>query len=220
MVIPPTDGSIVIDQSVRVSHLDWLRALIVFMLIPYHTATIFFGVPWLINNPLSSLTALAFGQILDQFQMPLLFTIAGAATWFSLGGRTGKQYFIERLGRLFIPIVFGMLILTPPMYYISTLYHNQGWLYDNSLFIWYRTYLKTTLFPWQKDWASGVFWFIWYLFIYSVVLLPLLLFLRKHAHNNAWARFGKLFEKRRMATLFLLAILPVLVQVYPTPNFS
>ena len=166
-------------QSIRANHLDWLRFLVVFLLIPYHTAAIFLGVPWFINNILSSPIAEAFSQVLDQFQMPLLFTIAGMAAWFSLSNRTGTQYFIERVERLFVPIVFGILVLNAFTLYISVLFHNQISLYNNSFLVWYRTYLTTMLFPWQKNWSPGVLWFIWYLFVYSIVLLPLLIILRK-----------------------------------------
>ncbi|GAJ19693.1 unnamed protein product, partial [marine sediment metagenome] len=32
------------------------------------------------------------------------------ATWFSLGRRTGGKYLLERLKRLFVPMMFGMLV--------------------------------------------------------------------------------------------------------------
>ncbi len=210
------------EQLVRANYLDWLRFFIVITLIPYHTAMAFHGstVGW-INNPTSTSAALAFCEILDQFQMPLLFTIAGAATWFSLGSRTGKQYLVERLGRLFVPIIFGMLVLNAAVQYISILFHNQLLLYDNSFFIWYQSYFKTMLFPWQKDWSPGTIWFIWYLFIYSIVLLPLLIFLRKHVNNILWVKIGEFFEKHgTLLFLFLLAMLPVLIQIYPPPNVN
>ena len=209
------------SQSDRANHLDWLRLLIVFMLIPYHTAMMFLvGHPlgW-INNSVSSSAATAFVQILDQFQMPLLFAIAGIAAWFSLGNRTMKQYFVERLGRLFVPLIFGALIVNVPIYYISVLYYHRGLLYNNSYFIWYKTYLSTMLFPWQRNWTPETLWFIWYLFIYSIAVLPLFIFLRKHVGNFKWIKFGEFFEKHGMSLLFLSAILPVLVQFYPPPNF-
>jgi hypothetical protein len=208
-------------QSIRANHLDWLRFLIVFLLIPYHAAMMFHGniLGW-INNPLSNPAALAFCQILDQFQMPLLFTIAGIAAWFSLGSRTGKQYIVERVERLFVPIVFGILVFNALVSCISVLFHNQISLYNNSFLVWYRTYLTTMLLPWQKNWSPGIFWFIWYLFIYSTVLLPMLIFLRKRISPDVWVKIGEYFEKRGIfLLLFLLAILPVLVQLYPPPNF-
>jgi len=218
-IVLPNNGLLKNVNLVRANYLDWLRVLIVLTLIPYHTATmlIYGNSPGWINNSISSPVALAFCQILNQFQMPLLFTVAGAATWFSLGSRTGKQYFVERVRRLFVPIVFGMLVINVPIYYLSTMFHNQISQYNNSFFIWYQTYLRTMLFPWQKNWSPGILWFIWYLFIYSIVLLPLLLLLRKHVNNNVWMKIGEFFKKYGM--LLLLAIIPILVQLFPPPNF-
>ena len=203
-------------------HLDWLRALIVFLLIPYHTAIMFeAGNPlgW-INNSSSSLIATSFVQILDQFQMPLIFTIAGIAAWFSLARRTGKQYFFERLGRLFVPLIFGILIVNVPIYYISLLYHHIGGSYNNSYLIWYKAYIKTMLFPWQKNWTPETMWFIWYLLIYSIALLPLFLFWRRKINADVYIKIGKYFEKRGIFLFLLfLAFFPVVVQVYSLPNF-
>jgi glucans biosynthesis protein C len=203
----------------RANHLDWLRALIVFMLIFYHTVWIFIGKDWLITNPISNSAAIVFYQILDLFQMPLLFTIAGVATWFSLGNRTGKEYLIERTKRLFVPLIFGMLILNAIAYYISVLFQNQAKLYNNSYFTWYQIYLKTKLFPWQQNWSPGIMWFLWYLLIYSIILFPLFIFIHKNFHNNIQARLNKFIKKYKIITMFVLAILPVLVQIYPPPNF-
>jgi hypothetical protein len=151
--------------------------------------------------------------------MPLLFFIAGAAVWFSLGKRTGKQYLVERLGRLFVPLIFGMLVLNSAVQYISVLFHNQLSLYHNSFLIWFRTYLTTMLFPWQKNWAPGTIWFVWYLLIYSIILLPLLVLLRRRVDGAVWIKIGEYFQKRGSPLhLFLFAIIPIIVQFYPPPN--
>lgn len=208
-------------RSVRLRHLDWLRALVVFMLIFYHSSAIFLNFPWFINNVSSSNIAEAFSWLLDQFQMPLLFTIAGVAAWFSLGRRTGKKFFIERIWRLFIPLVFCMLILNVIMNYASFVYNNHGLLVTSSFLTWYRTYITTKFFPWQKSWSPGVLWFVWYLLIYTIVLLPVLIILRKNVSSNIWLKIGEFFEKQGMLIfLFALAFMPVFVELYPPPNFS
>ncbi len=203
-------------QPERVYYLDWLRASVVLLLIPFHTACIFLPAGWWVDNTPSSPVALAFYQVLEQFQMPLLFTIAGAATWFSLGVRTAREYFSERLGRLAVPIIFGMLIWNAPNYFASVMHHGRGVLYDYSYFNWYQTYLKTMLFPWQKGWGPGTLWFIWYLFIYSLALLPLIMLVRRWK-DSRFFRFVSRFLGKRGA-LLLLAIPPALVTIYPPPN--
>ena len=49
--------------------------------------------------------------VLHPWHMPLLFLLAGAATWFALGFRSGGQYVKERFTRLMV--LFGMKPLRP-----------------------------------------------------------------------------------------------------------
>ena len=70
IIEPLVKGQLERECLLRAVHLDWLRALIVFLLIPYHTAWIFSGQSWIISSPISNPVALAFTQVFDQFQMP------------------------------------------------------------------------------------------------------------------------------------------------------
>jgi len=200
----------------RAYYLDWLRVAVVFLLVPYHAAWVFMPGNWWINNIPDNLATQALVQVLDQFQMPLLFVVAGAATWFSLGVRTGKQYFVERLGRLLVPIIFGMLVLNPPSYFASLLHYGQGATYDSSYFAWFPTYLKDMLFPWQPGWGPGTLWFVWYLFIYSMTLVPLFLYFRGRGGQRLISWLAAFFEKR--GALLLLVIPIALLRIYPPPN--
>ena len=83
------------------------------LLIPFHTARIFDPFdPFYVKNAERS-TALGYGviKVLHPWHMPLLFLLAGAATWFALGFRSGGQYVRERFTRLLVP--FGMKPLRP-----------------------------------------------------------------------------------------------------------
>jgi len=116
------------NVSERRADLDWLRILVVLMLIPFHTAMTFAPYPWYLRNDTLNLATMGLIVVLDQYHMELLFLIAGVATWFSLGVRTGTGYLVERLKRLVVPLIFGMLVLVPPCYYIVALhfYHYDG----------------------------------------------------------------------------------------------
>lgn len=93
--------------------IDWLRILAVLLLIPFHTARIFDPFdPFYVKNAERS-TALGYGaiKVLHPWHMPLLFLLAGAATWFAIGFRSGGQYVRERFTRLLV--LFGMKPLRP-----------------------------------------------------------------------------------------------------------
>jgi hypothetical protein len=53
--------------------------------------------------------------------LPLLFLVAGAASWFALGRRAPTQYLVERVGRLAVPFVCGVLLLVPIQLYVERL---------------------------------------------------------------------------------------------------
>ena len=53
--------------------------------------------------------------------MPLLFVVAGSGIWHLLGTRTPARFARERLSRLLVPLVTGMLLIVPPQLYYSML---------------------------------------------------------------------------------------------------
>src|SRR5512133_833152 len=101
--------------------LDWLRVLGVLLLVPFHVALIFVLDPKSImyikagiNSPVLDEAA----GFVHMWHMPLLFIIAGAATYFALGFRSAGQYISERFLRLFVPFLFGALTFIPLTTYI------------------------------------------------------------------------------------------------------
>ncbi|HJT64168.1 MAG TPA: acyltransferase family protein, partial [Candidatus Limnocylindria bacterium] len=89
----------------RLNWIDWLKVLVVGGAFLFHAAQPFVASTWLINDtetsPLLSVAS-GFGYL---FGMPLMFFLAGAATWLAverrgIGGHAGL-----RLRRLLIPLV-------------------------------------------------------------------------------------------------------------------
>ncbi len=68
--------------------IDWLRIIAVFLPIPFHTARIFDL--WETNYVKNGQTSDALSYliaVIAPWHMPLLFALAGAASWFALGRR-------------------------------------------------------------------------------------------------------------------------------------
>lgn len=53
-------------------------------------------------------------SFIDGWHMPLLFVLAGASTYLALGRRTRREHESERVRRLLVPFLFGILVLIPP----------------------------------------------------------------------------------------------------------
>ena len=195
--------------SVRRPYLDWLRVFIILMLIPFHTAMTFAPYEWYLRNNELNLATQALVMVQDQYHMELLFLIAGAATWFSLGIRSGRGYLTERLQRLVVPLIFGMLVLVPPCYYIAA---RQFEHYGGSFFDWYPTFILDRTLPFRAGFAAGALWFLWYLVFYTLGLMPFFLLIRRKFEHNLIPRLASFFEKR--GALFILAIPTAIVQIY------
>jgi glucan biosynthesis protein C len=101
----------------RLYYLDWLRVFIIGGVFLAHAVLPFTGGDWLIVSGSLIPIAGAIAIIGNQFGMPLLFLISGAATVFSMRQRTNKQYARERFFRLIIPDIVLTLILSPMQAY-------------------------------------------------------------------------------------------------------
>jgi hypothetical protein len=99
--------------KVRLYFLDWLRVLAFGLLVFYHSGLIF--VDWGFHIRNNSVTDILKPPLLflNQWRLLLLFFVSGAGTFFALGKRTGSVFVKERFVRLFIPLIFGILIIIP-----------------------------------------------------------------------------------------------------------
>ncbi|HEX8033042.1 MAG TPA: AMP-binding protein [Ktedonobacterales bacterium] len=184
------------EQShARRYELDWLRAGVVLGLIPVHAAVIYSTTAdiYLKSAQRSEIMALV-GAFAGAWGMPLLFLVAGAAAWFALGVRGPKRFLGERATRLLIPFVFATLMIIPMQVFIvlaanPTLLHQynipvtnphmtDSYLRFYPLYLGAYGYFLTHFSPWLVPIFWGHLWFIPRLFAYSVVALPLFLYLR------------------------------------------
>jgi glucan biosynthesis protein C len=191
--------------------IDWLRVIaVVLLLVPYHTYRIFdtFETWYVKNDQLS--TALNWFIIFgNAFAMQLLFLLAGAATWFALRRRSGGQYAKERLMRLLIPFIFGVLVLVPPQSYFGLRNHSD---YAESFLQYYPRFFDFKLEDlggyYLGGFTLGHLWFIFYLFVLALVALPLFLFLKRESGGRLIHRLATFFTLP--GTIFLLAV-PIFV---------
>lgn len=172
--------------------LDWLRVLAVLLVVVFHAAAVFYqgdlGVFYVVNQPTSRSLSL-FITFVYQWHMPLFFFLAGAAAWFSLSQRTPQQYLQERFQRLFIPFLFGTLFFVPPQVYYQRLSESA---FKGSYFQFYPHFFNGIRPTGNFEWAH--LWFIVYLFVLSIVALPVLIYLQKPIAQNWHLRLTKLLS--------------------------
>jgi hypothetical protein len=196
--------------------LDLVRTLVVGGLIAFHTACIF--VPGQFPSQPISFALMMFVFFAKLWGMPLLFVVAGIGAWHSLSERTAGGFARERLRRLLPPLVVGVVVLVPPQVYflLKARGHDPGpYLQFLGRFLDLRLVVGFPAFVRGAD-AAGPFelghlWFLYDLLLYSLLLLPVFLYLRRNLDQGwiAWLT-GRC---QRPWGVFLLALPVVLIEV-------
>lgn len=156
----------------RKSYIDWLRNLGILYLFPFHTARIYDAFEP--NYIKGSINLFSTNLVLLSFWfMPLLFMLSGMSSYYALKKRSIKEYIRERLLRLFIPFLFGLFIIVPPQAYLAEKFHN-GYTggYISYMKIYFTDY--SDLSGYYGSFTPGHLWFILFLFIISLFLLPIM----------------------------------------------
>jgi peptidoglycan/LPS O-acetylase OafA/YrhL len=187
--------------SGRRHDLDWLRVLAVLALIPFHSARVFDAFDnFYVKNPVKN-GPLSWGVIafLSPWHMPLLFVLAGAATWFALEHRSARGYAVERIKRLLIPFLFGLLIIVPPQTYLAR------WLRGRPVSLGSYWTLKGDLSGYTGNWTPAHLWFIAFLLVFSLLALPLFVRWRRRVPGARWL-------------LVAMPLVLVIANELPSPN--
>lgn len=167
------------NLDMRRYYIDNLKWIILLILIPYHTAMAWnvWGEPNYVyfegNRLISSVVA-----FFSPYFMPLLFVLAGMGAKYSLQKRTSREYLIERVKRLFIPFLFGTIVLMPIMSYIGDKFNYS---YEGGFLQHYAVFFSrfTDLTGADGGFSVGQFWFLLYLLIISVVGTAMITFFKK-----------------------------------------
>ncbi|MEM8926812.1 MAG: acyltransferase family protein [Bacteroidota bacterium] len=156
--------------STRLHYIDWLRVLAFATLIIFHCAVPFVeDYHWEINNKETSPWITRIIWWMHQWRLPLLFFIAGVGVRFSLRKRSVLKFFGERFVRLFIPLAFAIFFITPVQVYFE-------WLQEGKISIGYWEFYPSVyeIVPYpQGSFTWSHMWFVAYLFVFTMVLLPI-----------------------------------------------
>lgn len=182
--------------------LDWLRVLAFALLILFHTGMMFNGWDWHVKNSETSILFEYVMRFLHQWRMSLLFFISGAAIWFAMEKYSTARFTTERIKRLLIPLVFGMLVIIPPQVYHERLFQGQEF---SSFFQFYQTVLDLHPYP-GGNFSWHHLWYIPYILAFSFLMLPLFHYLKSDHGRKMLEDFTNEFSSRR---LYFLGFIPI-----------
>ncbi|MEQ9403914.1 MAG: acyltransferase family protein [Cyclobacteriaceae bacterium] len=176
------------QQIQRLHYIDWLRVLAFGLLFFFHSIRFFDSYPWHIKNGESGTFVNYFVEFVHNWRMQLIFLVSGAGTFFAMRARKDK-FVKDRWFRLIVPFVFGVIILIPPQKYFEAV-HN-GW-FEGSFASFLSDYFPTLFsagIGFSLVWSGHLGYHIWYLaflFVQTLLFLPLLKFLRDHNGIRSW----------------------------------
>ena len=193
--------SSLVTQTNRLYYLDWLRVIAMISVFFHHCSRIFDLRGFPIHNAIMSLPPTIHREFFNLWMIPLLFIISGAAVYYSLKFRKAGGFIKERSLRILVPLLLiGIFVIAPPQVYLERLINGE---FSGTFFEWYPHYFEGD-YPQGNFAISGIhLWFLWFLFIYTLVLLPLFIPKRKTGVSII-SRFSNLFQKPW--TLFLLFV--------------
>jgi glucans biosynthesis protein C len=198
--------------STRQPYLDWLRVISIVTVFFLHSSMAYveeWG--WHLKNKETSNLLMEVNFWLGRFRMPLLFFISGTVTWFMLKNRTTGSFIGLRFRRLFIPLVFGILIIVPPQVYMERL--TQG--FKGNFADFYSTIFTTGTYP-TGNFSWHHLWFIVYLFLYDILFAPLFKWMMSERGKERLAFFNKLANRK---WIYLLPVPSVIAYIAMYSHF-
>nr|WP_297787128.1 acyltransferase family protein [uncultured Allomuricauda sp.] len=162
--------------TIRRYDLDWLRVIVFALLIFYHVGMFFVPWGWHIKNNVIYDWLRWPMMFLNQWRLPILFVISGMGTYYALGKRSLGRFVWERFLRLGIPLVVGMFLIVPPQVYFERLADGT---FTGSYWEYFTSIAFDGIYP-EGNYSWHHLWFLPYLLVFSWILAPLFVYLRKH----------------------------------------
>jgi surface polysaccharide O-acyltransferase-like enzyme len=170
--------------------LDWLRIIAFGLLILYHCGMFYVTWDWHVKSSRASDAIEPLMMLTSPWRLTLLFLISGAATRFMADKMSAWKLTGSRMGRLWPPLLLAVFVIVPPQSYyeiveaIQALPPAQAAQYPLALDNFYVKYVTAS-----GNWcdADGCLttptynhaWFVAYLILYTLALVPLLPLLRR-----------------------------------------
>jgi glucans biosynthesis protein C len=108
-----------------------------------------------------------------------------------LSKRNGSQFAWERISRLLVPLIAGMLLVVPPQVYFERLDKGQ---FTGSYFEFWPSQAFLGVYP-EGNLSWHHLWFLPYLLLFSLLLIPAFLYLRKDPDTWLIRKIRKLASK-------------------------
>jgi glucans biosynthesis protein C len=164
-------------SKIRRFELDWLRVLAILGVFLYHNALIFAPDPFSLKNAVTYQFIDDLGAFAGLWGLSLIFIISGASAFYALGKVRPGIYLKGLLARLVVPLVFGTFTHIAFQVYLERVHKGE---FSGTFFDFYPHYFDGMYgFGGNFAWMGLHLWYLELLFIFSLLCLPLFLWLTR-----------------------------------------
>ncbi len=162
--------------------LDWIRVFGILAVFIFHSLRAFNMWDWHIKNPMGSEIVQSITFFMDTWLMPVMFLVSGAAVAYSLRDgsiRSAGKFLKDKVLRLIVPLIVADFIGGFLQVYIERISHHQ---FSGNMFEFIPHYFEG-IYGFGGNFAimGNHTWYLFFLFLILVVLLPLFLLLKSRA---------------------------------------
>lgn len=192
------------SETSRRYDVDWLRVFGMLTVFLFHSSRFFDTEGWHVKSPRTSPALFVLNAFIVQWMMPLFFILSGISIYYSLGHQRWSEFLVSRLKRLVVPLLFGIFVIVAPwQVYLERISHGQ---YSGSFWRWYLYDYFDGWFGLGGNfaWMGVHLWYLEFLFIFSIITLPLFLYLRTSSGSRLTDSLARFLS--RPWRIFLLAL--------------
>jgi glucan biosynthesis protein C len=199
-----------VETPSRLYYIDWVRVLAMVCVFLFHNARFFDDFSdWHVRNTTTNFGASMLVAFLGQWMMPLFFLISGAAAYYALKSRNAGKYSLDKVLRLLVPLIFGLIIVVAPQAYYDAISHGK--VITGNIFQIYYLYL-TTVLPTIETFHL---WFLIDLFVFSFLFLPLFVSWGKERQSILTRIAGWVKRLYLFLPLFIIALSLLDIFIFP-----
>jgi peptidoglycan/LPS O-acetylase OafA/YrhL len=202
-----------IGTPTRRYDLDWLRVLTILTVFIFHSSRFFDLGDWHVKNATQYMGVQIWIVVLASWMMPLIFVISGASLFYALGKGKAAKFIQDKVLRLLVPLVVGILTHVSLQVYLDRLTHGR---FYGSYFDFLPGYFNgIDLFGGNMPWTGMHLWYLAVLFVFSLVFLPLFGWLKDGSGKVLLERLGDLLALPGAPILLALPTVALLLLIDP-----
>jgi glucans biosynthesis protein C len=202
------------SRADRRPDLDWLRVLAFGLLIAYHAGMAWSGWNWHLTSSEDIDWLREAMRFVNRWRMPLIFVVSGAAIVLALGSRAPGAFALDRVKRLLVPLLFGMIVIVPPQIYLERLYRGQ---FTGSFLDWLPHAFEGGAYP-NGNISWHHLWFLAYVLVLTFVLLPCFLWARSEKGRAALDKAGHVTARLGLQWLMALPLAASILWLAPVSH--